>query len=86
MHTRERTVVRVIGMSALGHKRTLIQTRSPGDNPGFEITHWERVSLSGLAECPGNARLERLYGRERDLLSERCKFPGLLGQCLELLA
>ena len=31
-------------------------------------------------------RLERLYGRERDLLSQRCKFLGLLGQCLELLA
>ena len=85
MHTRERTVVRVIGMSALGHKRTLIQTRSPGDNPGFEITR-SGSALSGLAECLGNARLERLYGRERDLLSQRCKFPGLLGQCLELLA
>jgi hypothetical protein len=49
------------------------------------LTH-DRVSLSGLAVCLGNARLERLYGRERDLLSQRCKFLGLLGQCLELLA
>ena len=61
--------------------------RSPGDNPGFEeCQSLERVSSSGLAKCLGNSRLERLHGSERDLLSQRCKFLGLLGQRLELLA
>ena len=29
---------------------------------------------------------DRLHSRERDLLSQRCKFLALLGQCLQLLA
>jgi hypothetical protein len=54
--------------------------KNPGDNPGFEERRsLERVSSSGLAECLGDAGLERLHGRERDLLSQRCKFLGLLG-------
>ena len=61
--------------------------KARADNPGFEKRcSLELVSSSGLAECLGNARLERLYGRKRDLLSQRCKFLGLLGECLELLA
>src|SRR5674476_1332723 len=59
--------------------------KKPGGQPGLlvECRSFERVSLGGLAECLGDARLERLHGRERDLLCQRCKFLGLLGQCLQ---
>ena len=61
--------------------------RSPGYRPGFEERRsLEQVSSSGLAKCLGDAGLERLHGRKRDRLSQRCKFLGLLGYCLELLA
>ena len=40
------------------------------------------VSSSELAECFGHACLEGLRSRERDLLGQRTKFLGLLGQSL----
>ena len=71
-------------MSALCQMRTLIQQKARATTRASKNAEvWSR---SGLAVCLGNARLEWLYGRERDLLSQRCKFLGLLGQCLELLA
>ena len=45
-----------------------------------------RSALAELAECLGDARLEWLRGRERNILRQRCEFFGLLGQRLELLA
>ena len=46
-----------------------------------------RSALAELAEClVGDARLEWLRGRERNILRQHCEFFGLLGQRLELLA
>jgi hypothetical protein len=39
-----------------------------------------RSALAELAECLGDARLEWLRGRERNILRQRCEFFDLLGQ------
>jgi hypothetical protein len=58
-----------------------------GSGSGFHYTlSFVRSSLRKLAERRGGTRLEGLYGRQRDLLSQRCEFPGLLGQRFELYA
>ena len=76
-----RWVMRINATSFRPYEKARAITRASKKRCGLEP-----VSSSGLAECLGNARLERLYGRKRDLLSQGCKSLGLLGECLELLA
>jgi hypothetical protein len=62
-------------------------TEDYGSGGGFHYTlTFIRSSLRKLAERRGGTRLEGLYGRKRDLLSQRCEFLGLLGQRFELYA
>jgi hypothetical protein len=43
-------------------------------------------TLGGVTKCLSDTGFEGLRGRERDLLTERRQFLGLLGQNLELLS
>src|ERR1700722_17734486 len=57
--------------------------RSPGQEPGPQL--WAAQNSGSAVECLRGAGLERFRARERHLLGNGYKLPGLLAQCLELL-